>query len=114
MAKEFEVARASGATSSYSVDEAVGIAVNQLMFLRRLTRKQLGEALGVSGPNAGRKLRGEVTWSMTDLIYAADLLEVDPSILIPRRTKEDPALTNQDGIFNVVAGTGFEPVTSGL
>ncbi|MEO7587463.1 MAG: hypothetical protein ABIS84_05490 [Arachnia sp.] len=50
---------------------------------------------------------------MTDLIYAADLLEIDPAKLIPRRAKEDPALDNQDGIFTIVAGTGFEPVTSG-
>ena len=114
MAKEFEVARAAGVTSTYSVDEAVGIAINHQMFLKRLTRKQLGEALGVSGPNAGRKLRGEVTWTITDVIHAAELLHVEVADLLPRRAKEDPALTDQDGISGVVAGTGFEPVASGL
>lgn len=47
-------------THSYSADEAVGIKVNQLMFERRVTRKQLGEVLGIAAPNAGKKIRGEI------------------------------------------------------
>lgn len=45
--------------NSYSADEAVGITLNHLMFRKGITRKQLGEALGITGPAAGRKLRGE-------------------------------------------------------
>ena len=102
-------------STRYSADEAVGITVNHLMFLKRMTRRQLGEALGMSGPNAGRKLRGDVAWTLTDIYNAAALLDVSPEELLPRRVKqEDPALTDQDGISGVVAGTGFEPVASGL
>ena len=113
-AKNLERLRAAGTLDSYSADEAVGITVNQLMFRKGITRKQLGEALGVTGPAAGRKLRGEIGWSLADLFVAADFFNIEVTALLPRKAKEDPALTNQDGISGVVAGTGFEPVTSGL
>ena len=114
MAKDLERLREAGTLDSYSADEAVGITLNHLMFRKGITRKQLGEALGITGPAAGRKLRGEIGWSLTDLFIAADFFNIEVTNLLPRRAKEDPALDNQDGIFTIVAGTGFEPVTSGL
>ena len=113
MARVYEDLRATGQLDSYSADEAVGITVNQLMFQKRYTRKQLGEALGVSGQVASRKIRGEVTWSITDIMNAADFLKVDPALLLPKK-KETPAQPKLDGSPDFVAGTGFEPVTSGL
>ena len=83
------------------------------MFLRRITRKQLGEALGVTPAAAGRKLRGEISWSLDDIYSAAEFLGVEVTSLLPRKTKT-PAQLMLDGSSDVVAGTGFEPVTSGL
>ena len=113
MAKRFEELRARGELDSYTADEAVGIAVNDLMFQQRCTRQKLGEALGVTGQVAGRKLRGEVSWSVADLIAAAELLGVPVSRIMPKRAVKTPAQSKPDG-SQVVAGTGFEPVASGL
>lgn len=113
MARDLEAARAAGLADAYSADEAVGIAVNQLMFEKRITRKRLGEALGVSGPNAGRKLRGEVAWSIEDVLRTAALLGVDAARLMPRRSVgagiEDPAAFEP-----AVGRAGLEPATQGL
>lgn len=113
MAKTFEELRAKGLLDSYTADEAVGIKVNQLMFERRVTRKQLGEVLGIAAPNAGKKIRGEIGWSLNDLFLVADYFGVEVASLLPKK-KETPAQPKLDGSPDFVAGTGFEPVTSGL
>lgn len=58
MAKRFEELRARGELDSYTADEAVGIAVNDLMFQRRCTRQKLGEALGGDWAGRGAKAPG--------------------------------------------------------
>ena len=72
-------------TQSLSPDECVGIKVNELLFLNRVTRRQLAEVLGVSAPTAGRKVRGEIAWSLSDLYTVADFFGVDIAELLPRR-----------------------------
>ena len=102
---------------AYSPDECVGIKVNELMFLNRTTKKQLGEVLGISGPTAGRKIRGEISWSLSDLYRVADFFEVDIIDLLPHRvtqTQETPDSLSRTEGSNLVAGAGFEPTTSGL
>lgn len=101
-----------GVLSGYTADEAVGITVNSLMFRKRLTRVELGRALGVTPAAAGRKLRGEIGWSIGDLFHVAEFLGVEVSTLLPARGRKIPANPEADG--ELVAGTGFEPVTSGL
>ena len=104
---------------TYSVDEAIGIKVNELMFVNRVTRKRLGEVLGISGPGAGKKLLGKSAWSAADLYIVADFFGVDITELLPRRVPspghdETPRTEVQGVTSNVVAGAGFEPTTSGL
>jgi hypothetical protein len=76
-------------------DQAVGEAVNQVMFRERMTRKALGEVLGLGGPVAGRKLRGDVGWSLEDLYKVAAYFKIDVSDLLPQGNLD----------------TGFEPAT---
>lgn len=73
---------------------------------------ELGRALGVTPAAAGRKLRGEIGWSIGDLFHVAEFLGVEVSTLLPARVEKIPANPEADG--ELVAGTGFEPVTSGL
>ncbi len=113
MTKELEDARAQGILDSYSADEALGITVNQIMFRRRITRKALGDALGVTPAAAGRKLRGDIGWSLQDVMLTAEFLGVPAADLLPKK-KGTPAQPKLDGSPDFVAGTGFEPVTSGL
>ncbi len=123
MSKLLEAARRAGDIDSYSADEAVGIVVNQLMFERRITRVQLGQVLGVTPAAAGRKLRGDIGWSLTDLFRVGDYLGIDIAKLLPHRVPEvgavrDVASRNATAGFQpntaVVGRAGLEPATQGL
>ena len=103
----------------HSPDEAIGERVNQLMFINRVTRKRLGEVLGITGPAAGKKVMGKAAWTASDLYKVADFFGVDITELLPRRVPapghdETPRTAVQGASPNVVAGAGFEPTTSGL
>ena len=106
-------------TPTYTVDEAIGIKVNELMFRSKMTRKQLGELLGITGQAASKKVYGQVAWSAADLYTLADFFGVDVTELLPRRVPspghdETPRTEVRGATSNVVAGAGFEPTTSGL
>ena len=67
--------------------------------------------------NALIKIRGEISWSLSDLYRVADFFEVDIIDLLPRRvpqTQETPDSLSRTEGSNLVAGVGFEPTTSGL
>ncbi|MDO4611212.1 helix-turn-helix domain-containing protein [Corynebacterium sp.] len=107
------------ASSAFTVDEAIGTRVNQLMFRSKVTRKQLGQVLGITGQAASKKVYGQVAWSVADLYRVADFFGVDITELLPRRVPapghdETPRTSVQGASPNVVAGAGFEPTTSGL
>ncbi|WP_269319738.1 helix-turn-helix domain-containing protein [Corynebacterium vitaeruminis] len=87
------------------------------MFLNRTTRKALGEALGISGPAVGKKLRGENGWSVTDLYGVAEYFQIPVADLLPKKVdamQETPDSLSQTEGSGLVAGAGFEPTTSGL
>ena len=67
-----------------SADEAFGATINALLFQRRLTNRQLGAALGITGAVVGRKLRGETTWSLLDVVRTASFLNVSGGDLLPK------------------------------
>ncbi|MES7430959.1 helix-turn-helix transcriptional regulator [Cutibacterium acnes] len=60
------------------------------MFRKRLTRVELGRALGVTPAAAGRKLRGEIGWSIGDLFHVAEFLGVEVSTLRVKGQKVCP------------------------
>ena len=111
-------------------DEALGFAINQQMFAERLTNVDLGRALGISKSTVSRKVRGHVTWSAEEVSLAAHLFDIPVDALMPTpdgsggwvpapyvpagtaQIRRDPAPYGTGPV--VVAGTGFEPATSGL
>ena len=111
-------------------DEALGFAINQQMFAERLTNIDLGHALGISKSTVSRKIRGHVTWSAEEVSLAAHLFGIPVDALMPApdgsggwtpapyvpagtaQIRRDPAPHGTGSV--VVAGTGFEPATSGL
>ena len=111
-------------------DEALGFAINQQMFAERLTNIDLGHALGISKSTVSRKIRGHVTWSAEEVSLAAHLFGIPVDALMPTpdgsggwtpapyvpagttQIRRDPAPHGTGSV--VVAGTGFEPATSGL
>ena len=110
-------------------DEALGFAINQQMFAERLTNIDLGHALGISKSTVSRKIRGHVTWSAEEVSLAAHLFGIPVDALMPTpdgsggwvpapympagtaQIQRDPAPYGTGSV--VVAGTGFEPATSG-
>ena len=107
----------SGHSPRYTAHEAIGISVNQLLFTRNITRRRLGEALGVQGEAVSKKLRGQSRWTIEEIYAMAEFFEVDLMDLLPRklpRGYEIGAPFDKGPQSNLVAGAGFEPATSGL
>ncbi len=102
---------------TYTANEAVGIKVNELMFRNRVSRKKLGEVLGITGQGVSRKVLGQSSWTLDELYCIADYFSVTVPDLLPRRvpqTQETPDSLSRTEGSNLVAGAGFEPTTSGL
>ena len=89
-----------------SADEAFGATVNALLFQRRLTNRQLGAALGLSGAIVGRKIRGETTWSLLDVMRTATFLNISGGDLLPKLLHTGP----EDDYFPAL----LDPVLLGL
>lgn len=107
----------SGHSPRYTAHEAIGISVNQLLFTRNITRRRLGEALGVQGEAVSKKLRGQSRWTIEEIYAMAEFFELDLMDLLPRklpRGYEIGAPFDKGPQLNLVAGAGFEPATSGL
>ena len=101
----------------YTAYEAIGISVNQLLFTRNITRRRLGEALGVQGEAVSKKLRGQSRWTIEEVYAMAEFFDVDLMDLLPRklpRGYEIGAPFDKGPQSNLVAGAGFEPATSGV
>ncbi|WP_101515748.1 helix-turn-helix domain-containing protein [Corynebacterium ulcerans] len=102
---------------SYTANEAVGIKINELMFRNRVSRKKLGELLGITGQGVSRKVLGQSSWTLDELFCIADYFNIAVADLLPRRvpqTQETPDSFSRTEGSNLVAGAGFEPTTSGL
>ena len=84
-----------------------------LMFQHRVTRKRLGEVLGVTGPAVGRKLRGETGWSLNDLYAAAAYFGVTVSPATAPQNRRDGTRFRACP-SPLVPPAGFEPATHGL
>lgn len=68
---------------AWSPNACVGKTVSHLLLDRRLTQKELGAALGITGVAIGRKVRGVAGWSLHDLIRVSDFFGIDVTDLLP-------------------------------
>ena len=99
-----------------SPDAAVGETINSLLFRTRTSNRALAAALGVTGATVGRKLRGEIGWSLQDLFDVATFFGIDVGDLLPRRLvlggyEPRPAWQTQPRPVPLAPPTGLEPVT---
>ncbi|MDY3128128.1 MAG: helix-turn-helix transcriptional regulator [Corynebacterium sp.] len=103
-------------SQGYTADMAIGITVNDLLFRRKKTRRQLAESMGLSHQAVSRKVLGQVGWSVSDLFAVADFFNVEVSDLLPKKVEnaETPDSFSRTEGSGLVAGAGFEPTTSGL
>ncbi|WP_154796593.1 helix-turn-helix domain-containing protein [Occultella kanbiaonis] len=85
----------TGITEPRSLDEAIGQRAHQVMFLKRITAREMAPVLGVSASVVGRKLRGQVAWSAGDVVAAARHLNVGGGFLLGET--DDPRPVGPDG-----------------
>ncbi|WP_414627069.1 helix-turn-helix domain-containing protein [Bifidobacterium crudilactis] len=95
--------------------------VNQILQARGLKKKYLADAMGVAPQVIARHLTGKAVWSIDDVCNAARFLHVSiETLLKPSLTAvevlgyEETAAPDWDNGGLKVAGSGFEPETSGL
>lgn len=75
-----------------NTNQAVGRAVHQVLWDRRLRQIDLCDALGLSRQSVSQKLRGERPWSVDELLATARYLEVPVTELLPRLdSNQEPA-----------------------
>ena len=84
-----------------TVDEQVGERVHQAMWRQRLQQSEVAPALGITQSTLSRKIRGQRTWSVEDLLRVAGALNVDPSDLLPD-VPGAPAVTSLDVAADMV------------
>ena len=114
--------------SGLSPDQALGMTINQVLFSTGVTQTELGRRIGLSGASISMKLRGQVGWSLEDLLATVSALELDIAEILPSRGADGwvPALyvpgSGQrkaparagSGASEAVPPVGLEPTTFGL
>ena len=115
--------------SGLSPDQALGMTINQVLFSMGVTQTELGRRIGLSGASISMKLRGQVGWSLEDLLATVSALELDIAEILPSRGADGswvPALyvpgsgrrkapaRAGSGASEAVPPVGLEPTTFGL
>ena len=101
-------------------DEAIGMTINQHLFARKMSGNSFGPVIGVSGATVSRKLRGNVGWSVTELLTAASFFGIEPADLMPTPDGNGgwiPAPfkpARRRDVDALVPQVGLEPTTDGL
>ena len=72
-----------GPRESDSPDAVIGERVRLWQFRRHVTQKRLAEVLRTTPPGVSRRIKGQTSWSPTDLIRVAAFLDVEISDLLP-------------------------------
>ena len=69
--------------TSSTLNEAIGSAVAQYLFNYRMTRADLGSALGTSSQNISGRLHGKSKWTAEEMLLIATLFGVGVDDLMP-------------------------------
>jgi len=66
-----------------NADQLVGERVHVLMRRARIGQEQLGQVIGIAQASVSKKLLGQRSWTLDELIAVARFLEVEPADLLP-------------------------------
>ena len=109
-----------------TINGAIGQTVAQYLFALRITRRELGDVLGVTSQSVAPRLYGKAHWTASDLIKTSRFFGVEVEDLLPTQDADGswqpspiqlgkakrPIFSDQ--ALDVVAGARFELTTSGL
>jgi len=97
----------------------MGERITMLLFRRKLTKAAVGRIVGLSREQVSRKINGKSPWYFEELAAVAHALDTSIAFLAGETDNPQPLNAKvpasfETGTDDVVAGTGFEPATSGL
>ena len=75
--------------SNREADRAFGATINALLFINNKTRRGLGEILGISGPAVSNKISGKATWTLLEVLRAANFFGVSAAEILPSILDDD-------------------------
>lgn len=107
-----------------TIDEAIGATLNQHMFFAGWTRVQVGSLVGLTGQTVGRKLKGLVSWSASELLIIQLHMGLNSEDIMPTPDGNGgwlpaqviPGKANAPAFAEAlsVGPAGLEPATHGL
>ncbi|XBH21923.1 helix-turn-helix transcriptional regulator [Jonesiaceae bacterium BS-20] len=77
-------------TAEMTVDQAIGLTVNQYLFALKMPAVDLARAFNIGRSTVSRKLHGLVSFSPTELLITAKLLGIEISDLMPTWHEKAP------------------------
>ena len=105
----------------YSATERVSQRVNHLLYINDMTQRELAMQMGTKHTTIGNKMSRGNRWNIDEILLLADIFEVSTDYMLGREPLEAVKPVNakvpaseETGTSGLVAGTGFEPATSGL
>ncbi|TYL51226.1 helix-turn-helix domain-containing protein [Agromyces mariniharenae] len=105
----------------YSATELVALRVNHLLFLNRMSQRELAMRLGTKPTTVNSKMNRSNRWNLDEILHLAEIFGVSTDYLLGRAPIESAVPVNtkrpaseETGRSDLVAGAGFEPTTSGL
>ena len=114
-------------TELLTADEAISSTMTQYLFINHMTRADIGEILELPGQSISGRMRGRTKWAASEIAILAAHFGVTPNDLMPTPDRHGGWLPapyvrgyakvpapQGTGTSDLVAGTGFEPATSGL
>ena len=88
-------------TARTSLESIISINMKVALAVRNKSQADLARGLGVSNGVISQKMRGRTAWTIPDMEKAGEFLGIQPARFL-----------EANGFL--VAGSGFEPETSGL
>ena len=67
-----------------TVSEYVGEQAHMMLWRAGVPQKRMAEVVGVTQSTLSKKMRGDVPWTVDELVAAAGFLGVDAAVLLPR------------------------------
>lgn len=80
------------AQEAVSLDMAVGERVHQLMWRAKISQTTFAPKLGLSQAGLSKKLRGERSWSLDEVVAVARIFEISLSDLLAEPGASGPTM----------------------
>ncbi|WP_341935524.1 helix-turn-helix domain-containing protein [Microbacterium sp. LWO14-1.2] len=94
-----------------NADEITGELVHLAMRRRRVTQSALGEVLGITQPAMGKKLYGQRSWTIDEVLAVAKYFEMPVTELLPGEDYQ-PIPEGRGRVNAETASTEVEAVSS--